>query len=89
MVAVPLLLLTNVTPAGSAPLSLIAMLAPLGIPVVVTVKEPEAPTLKVVLFALVKAGGLLTTKVVGSVVPETLGSSVKAEDSLVPLPSAS
>jgi hypothetical protein len=56
-VAEPLLLLTKVTPAGSAPLSVIDMLAPFGRPVVVTLKFPAVPTAKVVEFALVRAGG--------------------------------
>jgi hypothetical protein len=55
-VAVPLLLFTNVTPLGSAPVSVITMLAFVGNPVVVTVKVPAVPTLNVVLFALVIAG---------------------------------
>jgi hypothetical protein len=33
------------------------MLAPVGIPVVVTLKVPAVPTVKVVLFALVITGG--------------------------------
>ena len=56
-VAVPLLLFVNVTPAGSAPLSVIDMLGPVGFPLVATLKVPAVPTAKVVLFALVMAGG--------------------------------
>ena len=48
------------TPVGRVPLSLSAAA---GEPVVVTVKEPEAPCVKLVLFALVKAGGSLTVSV--------------------------
>src|SRR5688500_15315170 len=46
-VAVPSLLLTKVTPVGSAPVWLITIEAPVGKPVVVTVKVPGVPTLKV------------------------------------------
>src|SRR4051812_14546594 len=88
-VAVPSLLLTNVTPPGRKPVSVIDIPGPLGTPLVVTLKEPGVPTLKVVLFALVIAGALWATKLVGLLVPETFGSSVKADPSLVPLPSAS
>jgi hypothetical protein len=62
-VAVPLWLSTNVTPAGSEPLRVIVMLAFVGNPVVVTVKVPAEPWLKVVLFALVIAGASLTVSV--------------------------
>src|SRR6185437_4933612 len=62
-VAVPSLLLTNVTPEGRAPVSESAMEAPLGVPVVVTVKLPAVPTLKVALFALVMAGAAFTVSV--------------------------
>jgi hypothetical protein len=44
----------NVTPLGSAPLSLTVGA---GIPVAVTVKEPARPSVKAVLLALVIAGG--------------------------------
>ena len=53
MVAVPLPLFVNVTALGSDPDSL---RAGVGEPVVVTVKLPAEPTVKVVLFALVIAG---------------------------------
>ena len=49
-------MLTKFTPPGSAPVSVITMLAFVGKPVVVTVKVPAVPTLKVALFALVIAG---------------------------------
>jgi len=44
----------NVTPAGNAPLS---VSVGVGVPVAVTVNDPETPTVKVVLLALVNAGG--------------------------------
>ena len=50
----------NVTPLGSVPLSLSVGV---GKPVVVTVKLPAAPTVKVVLLALVMAGAWLTVRV--------------------------
>ena len=53
MVAVPLPLLVKVTPLGSAPDSLSVAD---GVPVVVTVKEPLVPAVKVELVALVKIG---------------------------------
>ena len=52
-VAVPLPLSANVTPLGRAPVS---VTAGVGKPVAVTVKLPAAPTVKVVLVALVMAG---------------------------------
>jgi hypothetical protein len=52
-VPVPFPLFTNVTPLGSAPVS---VSVGVGAPVVVTVKLPAAPTVKVVVFALVIAG---------------------------------
>ena len=52
-VAVPLPLSPKVTPAGSAPLSVIV---PTGDPLVVTVNVPAFPTVNVVAFALVIAG---------------------------------
>jgi hypothetical protein len=54
-VAVPFPLLTNVTPLGSAPLSLTDGV---GVPVAVTVKLPAVPTVNVVLLALVIAGAV-------------------------------
>ncbi len=58
-VAVPSLLLVNVTPEGKAPSSVIDIDAPLGVPVVVTVKDgPATPTLNVALLALVMAGAV-------------------------------
>ena len=62
-VAVPLLLFTKVTPLGSAPVSVITMLAFVGNPVVVTVNVPATPSLKVALFALVIAGDWITVRV--------------------------
>src|SRR6266545_4065015 len=62
-VAVPSLLLTKVTPPGSAPVSLMFIDAPVGKPVVVTVNVPAVPTLNVVLLALVMAGACCTTRV--------------------------
>ncbi len=53
-VPVPLPLSVKVTPLGSVPLR--AMLG-VGSPVVVTLKLPAVPTTKVVLLALVMAGG--------------------------------
>jgi hypothetical protein len=52
-VAVPFPLFTNVTPLGSAPVS---VSVGVGDPVVVTVKLPAVPTVNVVLLALVIAG---------------------------------
>ncbi len=60
-VAVPLPLSANVTPPGKVPVSL---RLGVGEPVVVTVKLPAAPTVKLVLSALVIAGAWLT---VGSI----------------------
>jgi hypothetical protein len=54
IVAVPLPLSLNVTGLGNDPDSLRAAV---GDPVVDTVKVPAVPTVKVVLFALVIAGG--------------------------------
>ena len=54
-VAVPFPLVTNVTPLGSAPLSLTDGV---GVPVAVTVKLPAVPTVNVVLLALVIAGAV-------------------------------
>ena len=48
------------TPLGSVPVSL---RVGIGKPVAVTVKLPAAPTVKVVLFALVIAGAWLTVRV--------------------------
>jgi hypothetical protein len=50
----------NVTPPGSAPLSLSVGV---GVPVAVTVNVPAAPTANVVLFALVIAGAVFTVSV--------------------------
>jgi hypothetical protein len=44
---------TNVTPLGSAPVS---VSDGVGVPVVVTIKLPAVPTVNVVLLALVMAG---------------------------------
>lgn len=49
----PEVLAVNVTPPGRAPLS---VTVGVGVPVVVTLKEPAVPTVNVELFALVKAG---------------------------------
>src|SRR5258706_502680 len=62
-VAVPLLLLVNVTPAGSAPSSVIDMEASVGAPVVVTVKVSAWLIVKVVVFALVIVGAWFTVSV--------------------------
>ena len=51
---------TNVTPVGRVPVS---VSVGVGIPVVVTVKLPAVPTVKVVLVALVIAGAWLTVRV--------------------------
>ena len=59
-VAVPFPLLTNVTPLGSAPVS---VTDGVGVPVVVTVKLPAVPTVNVVLLALVIAGAWFTVRV--------------------------
>jgi hypothetical protein len=59
-VAVPFPLLTNVTPLGSAPVS---VTDGVGVPVVVTVKFPAAPTVNVVLLLLVIAGAWFTVSV--------------------------
>jgi len=54
-------LFTNVTPLGSAPVS---VSVGVGAPVVVTVKLPDVlPTVKVVVFALVIAGAWFTVRV--------------------------
>ena len=53
-VAVPFPLFMNVTPAGSGPVSLIAVTE--GEPVVVTVNVPSLPTVNVAVLALVMAG---------------------------------
>src|SRR6266542_2234124 len=55
-VAVPSLLLTNVTPLGSAPVSLMLIDALVGKPVVVTVNVPATPVWNVVALPLVMAG---------------------------------
>ena len=62
-VAVPSLLFTKVTPAGRLPVRVIAMLGPVGYPVVVTVKVPGEPSVKVVWSALVIVGPSRTVKV--------------------------
>src|SRR5260221_10768700 len=62
-VAVPLLLLVNVTPAGSAPSSVIDIDALVGTPVVVTVKVPASLIVNVALFALAIAGAWFTLSV--------------------------
>src|SRR5262245_57863539 len=59
-VAVPLPLSTNVTPAGSAP---VLLMAAVGTPAVVTVNDPGEPTLNVAVFPLVIAGNWLTVSV--------------------------
>ena len=52
---------TNVTPLGSAPVS---VSVGVGAPVVVTVKLPDVlPTVKVAVFALVIAGAWFTVRV--------------------------
>lgn len=56
-VAVPLLLSTNVKLLGNAPVSVIDIEAPVGKPVVVTVKVSGVPVWKVLLLGLVIAGG--------------------------------
>lgn len=58
--AVPLPLLVKVTPEGSAPLS---VKAGVGYPVVVTEKDPAAPTVNVLLEALVMEGAWSTVSV--------------------------
>src|ERR1700712_641070 len=60
MVAVPFPFWVNVTPDGRAP---VWVMAGVGEPVAVTVKEPEVPAVKVVLVALVKTGGWPTVTV--------------------------
>src|SRR6266545_6032892 len=62
-VAVPSLLLTNVTPLGSAPVSLMHIDAPVGKPVVVTVNVPATPVWNVVVFVLVIDGACCTVRV--------------------------
>jgi len=59
-VAVPFPLSVKVTPVGNAPVS---VKAGTGKPVVVTVKDPAAPSAKEVLVALVKAGAWFTVSV--------------------------
>ena len=64
MVAVPSLLFTKLMPGGrTKPLRLIAMLALVGKPVVVTLNVPLTPWVKVALSALVIAGGWFTVRV--------------------------
>ena len=58
-----MLLFVKVTPLGSAPVSLITIVAPVGKPVVVTEKVPAVPSVKVVLFALVIDGDSFTVRV--------------------------
>ena len=58
--AVPFPLSTNVTPLGSVP---VAVRDGVGVPVVVTVKLPAAPTVNVVLVALVIAAAWFTVSV--------------------------
>src|SRR5439155_20112397 len=53
-------LFTNVTPPGSAPVS---VSDGIGVPVAVTVKLPAVPTVNVVLLALVIAGAWFTLRV--------------------------
>jgi hypothetical protein len=53
IVAVPFPLSVKLTPAGNDP---VFARAATGLPVVVTVKEPLVPAVKVTLFALVIAG---------------------------------
>jgi hypothetical protein len=65
MVAVPLELLTKLTPVGRAPVS---DKAASGLPVVVTVKVPVTPTVNVELVALVITGGTFTVTDVVAVV---------------------
>lgn len=65
-VAVPFPLPTNVTPDGSAPVSLSVGV---GTPVVVTLNVPAAPTVNVALLPLVIAGGL-STVIVNAVAAE-------------------
>ena len=60
IVAVPSPLSVNPTPEGRSPVD---ARAGAGVPVVVTVKEPTCPTEKVVLLALVTAGGCPMTAV--------------------------
>ena len=59
-VAVPFALSLKVTPFGSAP---VCVKAGVGTPVVVTLNDPAAPTLKVVVLALVIAAGWFTVRV--------------------------
>ena len=60
-VAVPLLLLTKVTPEGSvSPTRRCIIEAPVGKPVVVTVKVPGSVEVKLVALALVICGAWLT-----------------------------
>jgi hypothetical protein len=67
----------NVTPLGSAPVS---VSAGEGDPVVVTKNNSTVPTAKVVLLALVKAGGVP--------LPAALTVRVNAWDAAVPTPFA-
>src|SRR5262249_30236214 len=83
-VAVPSPLFTNVMPAGSPPIS--AIVVATGDAAVVTVKLPGAPTVNVVLAALVMIGvdGLLTVSVkLCSVEPEILNAEI--DNAYVPL----
>ena len=71
--AVPSPLSTKVTPEGSVPLSLSAAV---GVPVVVTVKLPAVPVVKVVLVALVITGAwaaaTVSVKLCGVALPTSL-----------------
>ena len=62
-VAVPLRLSVKVTPAGKAPVS---VMAAVGFPVVVMVNEPAWPTVKVVWSALVMVGEVKTELMIES-----------------------
>src|SRR5258706_14089352 len=64
IVALPLPLFTKATPVGGAPVSVMTMEAPLGMPVVVTVKVvPATFFVKVTELALVIAGAWFTVSV--------------------------
>ena len=69
----PLLLFTKLTPPGSAPDSVMLIAAPVGNPVVMTVKIPAVPTVNVVAFPLViaEASFTVSVKVWAGVLPTT------------------
>src|SRR5271157_273491 len=75
-VAVPFPLSTNVTPLGRLPDS---VMAGVGLPVVVTVNDPNVPCVKVTLFPLVIVGATLPVGIA------TINTSARASTPTVPV----